>query len=238
MIINTEWGAFGDNGVLDWIRSDFDRSLDDQSLNPGRQTFEKMVSGHYIGELVRRILVKLTEERILFDGKVTKQLSTQNVINAKFLSKVEDDPYKSYNGTRNSLAALDIVNFSDQEGELVKWVCSRVSTRAAFLAGAAIATVIKRMKRNKTLVGVDGSVYKFHPNFRFLMRRKVYELVPREHKFELMLSEDGSGVGAAVVAAVAHRQRLMASKALSPLSPNSDNSQKSRKERKKTIIHD
>lgn len=237
MIINTEWGAFGDNGCLDFIRTEFDRSLDDQSLNPGRQTFEKMVSGHYIGELVRRILLKITEERILFNGKVTKMLATQNVINAKFLSKVEDDPYKSYNGTRSALSALDILDVTEQEGEIVKWVCSRVSTRAAYLAGAAIATVIKKMARSKTLVGVDGSVYKFHPNFRYLMRKKIYELVPREFKFELMLSEDGSGVGAAVVAAVAQRQKLIA-KGLSPSSPHSSNSAKSRKERKKTIIPD
>ena len=36
-IVNTEWGAFGDNGVLDFLRTEVDREVDRTSLNPGRQ---------------------------------------------------------------------------------------------------------------------------------------------------------------------------------------------------------
>lgn len=37
MCINTEWGAFGDDGTLEDIRTEFDRELDLGSLNPGKQ---------------------------------------------------------------------------------------------------------------------------------------------------------------------------------------------------------
>lgn len=37
MCINMEWGAFGDNGCLDDIRTDFDRVVDEYSLNVGKQ---------------------------------------------------------------------------------------------------------------------------------------------------------------------------------------------------------
>lgn len=37
MCVNMEWGAFGDNGCLDDIRTEYDRSVDDFSLNPGKQ---------------------------------------------------------------------------------------------------------------------------------------------------------------------------------------------------------
>ncbi len=37
VMINTEWGAFGDNGTLDFIRTEYDRIIDENSLNPGRQ---------------------------------------------------------------------------------------------------------------------------------------------------------------------------------------------------------
>lgn len=37
MCINMEWGAFGDNGCLDDIRTDFDRVVDEYSLNAGKQ---------------------------------------------------------------------------------------------------------------------------------------------------------------------------------------------------------
>ncbi|KAJ8317565.1 hypothetical protein KUTeg_005469 [Tegillarca granosa] len=37
VLINTEWGAFGDNGCLDFIRTEYDRELDTFSVNPGKQ---------------------------------------------------------------------------------------------------------------------------------------------------------------------------------------------------------
>ena len=36
VVINTEWGAFGDNGVLDFIRTQVDHDIDRESLNPGQ----------------------------------------------------------------------------------------------------------------------------------------------------------------------------------------------------------
>ncbi|XP_010118877.1 PREDICTED: hexokinase-2-like, partial [Chlamydotis macqueenii] len=37
MCINMEWGAFGDNGCLDDIFTDFDRMVDEKTINPGKQ---------------------------------------------------------------------------------------------------------------------------------------------------------------------------------------------------------
>lgn len=37
MCINTEWGAFGEDGALEDLRTDFDREIDAGSLNPGNQ---------------------------------------------------------------------------------------------------------------------------------------------------------------------------------------------------------
>lgn len=37
MLINTEWGAFGDDGKLDFVRTDYDRDVDENSVNPGKQ---------------------------------------------------------------------------------------------------------------------------------------------------------------------------------------------------------
>lgn len=56
-------------------------------------------------------------------------------------------------------------------------------------------------------VGVDGSVYRFHPKFHDLMVAKIRQLVKPHINFDLMLSEDGSGRGAALVAAVASREK-------------------------------
>lgn len=37
LLINTEWGAFGDDGALDFVRTEFDRDVDQNSINPGKQ---------------------------------------------------------------------------------------------------------------------------------------------------------------------------------------------------------
>ena len=76
-----------------------------------------------------------------------------------------------------------------------------------------IAAVARKIKNNhpneenyKITVGVDGTVYKKHPTFSKLMAEKVAALCK---DFDVMvdfaLSYDGSGKGAALVTAVAHR---------------------------------
>lgn len=37
MCVNTEWGAFGDDGSLEDLRTGIDREIDAGSLNPGKQ---------------------------------------------------------------------------------------------------------------------------------------------------------------------------------------------------------
>lgn len=37
VIINCEWGAFGDKGSLEFIRTEYDRIIDDNSINKGNQ---------------------------------------------------------------------------------------------------------------------------------------------------------------------------------------------------------
>ena len=65
-VINTEWGAFGDNGELDFVVTKWDRAVDEMSVNPGKQIFEKMISGMYMGELIRQVLVDLMKDDLIF----------------------------------------------------------------------------------------------------------------------------------------------------------------------------
>lgn len=37
MCVNMEWGAFGDNGCLEEFWTEFDATVDENSLNPGKQ---------------------------------------------------------------------------------------------------------------------------------------------------------------------------------------------------------
>jgi len=207
VIVNTEWGAFGDNGVLDFIRTQWDEDLDNMSLNNGKQLFEKMISGMYMGELVRCVLADLTKKGLLFGGNGSEQLFTPHTFDTKLVSEIESDNKGEYTQTRLVLEMLGLDHASDEDCINVKLVCARVSTRAAYLVSAAVATILNKMRRPCTTVGVDGSVYRYHPHFHDLMVKKISEIVHPEYRFNLMLSEDGSGRGAALVAAVAVRQK-------------------------------
>lgn len=50
--IDIEWGAFGDKGSLDFIRTDYDGQLDRTSLLPGAYTYAKPFQFHFISHFI------------------------------------------------------------------------------------------------------------------------------------------------------------------------------------------
>ncbi|KAJ6957941.1 hexokinase-1-like [Populus alba x Populus x berolinensis] len=63
LVINMEWGNFRSSHLP---LTEYDQDLDVESLNPGEQIFEKIISGMYLGEIVRRVLLKMAEEAAFF----------------------------------------------------------------------------------------------------------------------------------------------------------------------------
>uniref|UniRef100_A0A8C6U2J4 hexokinase n=1 Tax=Neogobius melanostomus TaxID=47308 RepID=A0A8C6U2J4_9GOBI len=208
MCINTEWGAFGDNGSLEDLRTEYDREIDRGSVNPGKQLFEKMASGMYIGELVRLILVKMAKEGLLFEGRITPELLTKGKIETKHVSAIE----KSKEGLKKCMEILTRLGVepSDEDCLAVQHVCTIVSFRSANLISATLGAILNRLKDNKgvgrlkTTVGIDGSLYKMHPQYARRLHKTVRRLVP-DSDVRFLLSESGSAKGAAMVTAVAYR---------------------------------
>uniref|UniRef100_U5EI93 Phosphotransferase n=1 Tax=Corethrella appendiculata TaxID=1370023 RepID=U5EI93_9DIPT len=205
VLINTEWGAFGDNGALDFVRTEYDREIDQFSINPGKQLQEKMISGMYMGELVRLALCKFTRAGLLFGGLGSDVLFKRGQFFTKYVSEIESDKPGSYMYCRDVLDELGLEHATDEDCANVRYICECVSSRGAHLVSAGIAALINKMNEPSVTVGVDGSVYRFHPKFHELMVKRIRQFVKPEISFDLMLSEDGSGRGAALVAAVACR---------------------------------
>lgn len=205
-IVNMEWGAFGDDGVLDDIRTEYDRNVDETSLNRGKQQYEKMISGMYLGEISRQVMVKLVQSKLLFNGVSSKELDTPGKFETRFTTDIEND--KSNNGTDVAKILTDLnLKPSLEDIELVRVICHSVAKRAARLAVAGLAAVTKRVQRDdrpEVTIGIDGTLYKKHPLFKQEMEEMMKLLVPGV-KVNFMLSEDGSGKGAALIAAVACR---------------------------------
>ncbi|KAM5236449.1 hexokinase HKDC1 [Ctenodactylus gundi] len=208
MCINTEWGGFGDNGCIEDIRTLYDIEVDEGSLHPGKQRYEKMTSGMYLGEIVRQILIDLTKHGLLFRGQISERLRTRGIFETKFLSQIESDRLALLQ-VRRILQQLGL-DSTCEDSIIVKEVCGAVSRRAAQLCGAGLAAIVEKRREDQGLehlritVGVDGTLYKLHPHFSRVLQETVRELAPR-CDVTFMLSEDGSGKGAALITAVAKR---------------------------------
>ncbi|KAM3601261.1 uncharacterized protein V6R79_009778 [Siganus canaliculatus] len=211
MCINTEWGGFGDDGSLKDVLTQVDLMVDQNSINPGVHTFEKMISGMYLGEIVRLLLVQMTQDQVLFQGQTSEQLLTPGSFETKFISEIEEED-SGLENTQHILTALGL-KWTLEDACVVRLVCDTISSRSACLCAAALATLVNRIQANrgldhlKTTVGVDGTVYKKHPNFSEELQATVRLLAPR-CDITFLVSEDGSGKGAAMVTAVAQRLAL------------------------------
>ncbi|KAJ7067948.1 hypothetical protein C8F01DRAFT_1207645 [Mycena amicta] len=92
MIVNTEWGAFN-NSRSHLPSTPFDNALDRLSINPGFQAFEKMISGMYLGEVTRNVLLSLVDaapKSLLFSGKTTAAMNAQWGFDTSVMSAVEE----------------------------------------------------------------------------------------------------------------------------------------------------
>ena len=115
---------------------------------------------------------------------------------------------------RNMMGELgvDELLVSDMDCDIIHAACEAVSGRAARMAAIGLAVALKRVdppKDETTIIGVDGSLVRFHRHFRQVLESKtrdLLDLMGREDiQFAIELSEDGSGLGTAAVAAAAER---------------------------------
>ncbi|KAL1139362.1 hypothetical protein AAG570_006346 [Ranatra chinensis] len=206
VVIDTEWGAYGDNGVIDFVKTDFDRQVDENSLFTNSFTFEKYIGGKYLGENVRVILAHLTKQKLIFGGNISKKLLIPNSFNSSFVSLIElDTVTNSIVETEKILDMFDLT-YTNDDIAVVKLVCEMVSLRAAVLVSVCLSELLKHMNKDDVTIAVDGSLYKCHPRLKSWMEKFITLLAP-DHTFHLLLAEDGSGKGAAFTAAIAARLR-------------------------------
>lgn len=203
MIINTEWGNFNKLKI-----TRYDRQLDEESNNPGSQILEKMVSGMYLGEICRLIAVGLISGKILFGGRACGDFNKKMFFNGEFVSQVVADRSRGLNGTVSLLRRLGVKDPEAKDGNIIRKVCELVSVRAARISAAAIFAIITGMDpdiKKRHTVAMDGSVYEKLPGFSENIKSAVAELSgARAGKIKITLTKDGSGRGAAIIAAVVH----------------------------------
>ncbi|KAF3015477.1 hypothetical protein E8E15_005092 [Penicillium rubens] len=205
--INTEYGAF-DNSHQVLPRTQFDETIDEESTRPGQQTYEKMVAGYYLGELMRLVLLHLQRRAGIFPKSDCSKLECRNAFDSTILSAIEED------GTDSRAAIRDILrrfHLEPTSCELI--ICAdlaeTICTRAARLFACGIAAICRRKRIESCHVGVDGSMFSNYPKFGKRAATALREILdwPEDSGDPIMLvpAEDGSSIGAALIAALSLR---------------------------------
>ncbi|CAK9271543.1 unnamed protein product [Sphagnum jensenii] len=128
MVYNMEWGAFWSSHIP---TTHVDEQLDAESLNPGQQLYEKMIGGMYLGDIVRRMLLKLAREASLFSGEVPQQLMTPFVLGTPEVSKMHADESIDLREVAKTLAKIGITRTDLHTRRAVHDVCDIVALRSA-----------------------------------------------------------------------------------------------------------
>ncbi|KAI3901507.1 hypothetical protein MKW92_014652 [Papaver armeniacum] len=209
MVINMEWGNFRSSHLP---MTEYDQALDQDSLNVGEQIFEKIISGMYLGDIVRRVLCKMAEEDGFFGDVVPPKLKNRFVLRTPEISAMHHDTSADLTVVGSKLK--DIFGISDTSLEtrrVVVHLCNIVATRAARLSAAGILGILKKMgkdtvkegEKQRTVVAVDGGLFEHYTAFRSCLQSTLNELLGDEaaHTVVIEHANDGSGIGAALLAA-------------------------------------
>lgn len=190
MIVNTEWGGFNNTvrpsppfyGFIHVIicsihqrtalpSTPYDNRLDRESINPRFQAFEKFISGMYLGEIARNVILSFIDaspKSLLFGGNCTPTLNKQWGLDTAVLSEIEEawqgigrftsgqigsaiSDEAKLNRVRGvivqRLGFADASEVSLADADVVRQICGLVVSRAAHLSACAVAAILVQTGR-------------------------------------------------------------------------------------------
>ncbi|CCH63007.1 hypothetical protein TBLA_0I03540 [Henningerozyma blattae CBS 6284] len=216
--INCEYGSF-DNEHVALPRTKYDVMVDEQSPRPGQQTFEKMSSGYYLGELLRLVLVDLHAQGFILKDQDLTKLNVPYCMDTSYPSRFEDDPFENLENVAEIFEKDFGIKTTSPERKLIRKLSEAIGLRSARLSVCGIAAICQKMGYETGHIAADGSIFKMYPGFpekAALGLKDIYgwkETDPKKMPLRLVDAEDGSGAGAAIIAALAEK-RLAAGKSV------------------------
>jgi hexokinase len=212
--INTEWGCYG-SPLLPSTPED--AAMDAASgCQKGTMLMEKMMSGLWLGEIARRILLTFAERAALFGpGGLPAGLCQPGAFTTAHLSAVESDRslllaeadrvLSEALGTPRGTLPFEALRTAQQ-------LCRLVVRRSARLAARLLAATLRQQRwteKPRTItIAVDGGVVLKYANWRRYLDEYLAEALgggSAARMVHLRATPDGSSLGAAVLAAAAAR---------------------------------
>uniref|UniRef100_A0ACD5VRA0 Uncharacterized protein n=1 Tax=Avena sativa TaxID=4498 RepID=A0ACD5VRA0_AVESA len=232
MVINMEWGNYYSCHLP---VSEYDQALDKESLNPGEQAsffyilsvhavgsalaensfwffqiYEKLTSGMYLGEIVRRVLLKLSLQSATFGEIDHTKLKTHFHLRTPHISAMHHDETPDLKIVAEKLEeTLEIAGTSLETRKMVVEIIDIIARRAARLAAAGLAGILKKLGRDgsiekrRSVITIDGGMFEHYVKFRKCLETTLSELLGEESSKLVVIkhADDGPGIGAALIAA-------------------------------------
>ena len=125
-------------------------------------------------------------------------------------SPLFSDPFENLQETFDLFQDKLGISPNRPELELVRRAAELIGTRAARLSACGVAAISRKKGYDTCHVGADGSVFNKYPHFKERGAQALREILDwpaktnpnEEDPIEIMAAEDGSGVGAALIAAL------------------------------------
>ncbi|BGO99582.1 Hexokinase-2 [Rhodotorula toruloides] len=216
MAINCEWGAFDSTTHEHLPRTSYDVHIDETSNKPGEQAFEKMIAGLYLGEIFRLVMCELIDEGILFLGQETYKVEKPYVFDTAFLSLIESDTTDELLTVTGLFAHFFSLDTTIAERQFMRRLAVLIGTRAARLSACGIAAIVSKQGLldeaydPAKMIGIatDGSLYNKYPKFPQRLEEGLVDIFGEKGRsIKTYHAEDGSGVGAAVIAAMTKERK-------------------------------
>lgn len=197
-VINVETGGYSKN--LPYCVVDVE--IDFESSNRGHQQLEKCVSGLYLPEIIRLLILRC------FRRCAPEKAWERNTLSTPSVAAI----YAQDEGDTDMAGRVMLQEWNWEIGRedlvIVKSIVDAVFDRSAALIAATVAAMAKRTKRLQpamggVTVGVDGALYKKNPKYQKQVTRYLGCILGNQlaQWIYFQPTEDGSGKGAAYLAA-------------------------------------
>jgi hexokinase len=158
------------------------------------------VSGLYLGDVARLVLLEAHEHGLLFPALAPARLQAGQALSTEALSRIAADESASLDDVGAILRASFGADATLPERRFVRAVGGLVARRSARLAAVMVAAVLRQRDvrpGESASVAVDGSLFEKYPAYASQLSAALKELAGGASVI-LFLAKDGSGVGAAL----------------------------------------
>lgn len=194
-VINVESGNFAK-----CPQGEMDKRYDATTDNPGKQTFEKMISGRYLGDIALSSIKQGVADELFSSQSIAVIEGIQTLETAQ-LSQFLENPFDA-NAPFNDAA------MTDEDRESIYYIVLELIDRAAKLtainiAAAAIKADTGHSPLHPVCINVDGST--FHKLYGFRGKCEAYLaeiLNQRDIYFEIIEVENAPVIGSAIAGLV------------------------------------